>query len=62
MRSVTVLTFFAVSFVSRTFRTAGFAIYFLVFCGVMSWLLLRPRAAAPRTGTRSPRASLSGAA
>ena len=45
-----------------TFRTAGFAIYFLVFCGVMSWLLLRPRAAAPRTGTRSPRASLSGAA
>ncbi len=26
-----------------TFRTAGFAIYFLVFCGVMSWLLLRPR-------------------
>ena len=45
-----------------TFRTAGFAIYFLVFCGVMSWLLLRPRATAPRADTRSPRASLSGAA
>jgi hypothetical protein len=33
-----------------TFRTAGFAIYFLVFCAVMSWLLLRPRATAPRAG------------
>ncbi len=41
-----------------TFRTAGFAIYFLVFCAVMSWLLLRPSAAALRSSTPSQRASL----
>jgi hypothetical protein len=45
-----------------TFRTAGFAIYFLVFCAVMSWLLLRPRAAALRSSTAFRRASLTGAA
>ena len=45
-----------------TFRTAGFAIYFLVFCAVMSWLLLRPRAAALRSSTRPQPAGLTRAA
>ena len=45
-----------------TFRTAGFAIYFLVFCAVMSWLLLRPRTAALRSSTRPQPAGLTRAA
>ena len=36
-----------------TFRTAGFAVYFLVFCAVMSWLVLRPKAASWAARTRS---------
>ena len=37
-----------------TFRTAGFALYFLVFCAVMSWLVLRSRPNAASWATRTP--------